>query len=162
MQLTKIDLDGKFMTLVKADMHDDDDIEITKIYPNSDYKKISSILIILQDVYNKSDELEKDENNNRKLFIGDDLEKCVLNYFKKYANTDIQTVNKAAIDYFMETIYYLFPHLSPDIANSSHPNYITHTRFLGNGQLYECGRNQTEDVIKQAQEFVISWFKSLA
>ena len=162
MQLTKIDLDGKFMTLVKADMHDDDDIEITKIYPNSDYKKISSILIILQDVYNKSDELEKDENNNRKLFIGDDLEKCVLNYFKKYANTDLQTVNKAAIDYFMETIYYLFPHLSPDIANSSHPNYIIHIRFLGNGQLYECGRNQTEDVIKQAQEFVISWFKSLA
>ena len=162
MQLTKIDLDGKFMTLVKADMHDDDDIEITKIYPNRDYKKISSILIILQDVYNKSDELEKDENNNRKLFIGDDLEKCILKYFKKYANTDIQTVNKSSIDYFMETIYYLFPHLSPDIANSSHPNYITHIRFLGNGQLYECGRNQTEDVIKQAQEFVISWFKSLA
>lgn len=162
MQLTKIDLDGKFMTLVKADMHDDDDIEITKIYPNSDYKKISSILIILQDVYNKSDELEKDENNNRKLFIGDDLEKCVLKYFKKYANTDLQTVNKAAIDYFMEEIYYLFPRLSTDIANSSHPNYITHIRFLGNGQLYECDRNQIEDVIKQAQQFVISWFKSLA
>lgn len=39
MQLTKIDLYGKFMTLVKADMHDGDEIEITKIYPNSDYKK---------------------------------------------------------------------------------------------------------------------------
>ena len=162
MQLTKIDLDGKFMTLVKADMHDGDDIEITKIYSNSDYKKISSILIILQDVYNKSDELEKDENNNRKLFIGDDLEKCILKYFKKYANADITTVNKAAIDYFMEEIYYLLPRLSPDIANSSHPNYITYIRFLGNGQLYECGRNQTEEVIKQAQEFVINWFKSLA
>ena len=162
MQLTKIDLDGKFMTLVKADMHDDDDIEITKIYPNRDYKKISSIIIILQDIYNKSDKLEKDENNNRKLFIGNDLEKCVLNYFKKYVNTDLQTVNKAAIDYFMEEIYYLFPHLSPDIANASHPNYITHIRFLGNGQLYECGRNQNEEIIKQAQEFVISWFKSLA
>ncbi len=161
MQLTKIDLDGKFMTLVKADMHDGDEIEITKIYPNSDFKKISSILILLQDVYNKSDDLEKDENNNRTLFIGDDLEKCVLKYFKEYANTDIQTVNKAAIDYFMETIYHLFSSLSPDIANSSHPNYITHIRFLDNGQLYECARTQSEEVIKQAQEVVINWFKSL-
>ena len=120
MQLTKIDLDGKFMTLVKADMHDGDEIEITKIYPNSDYKKISSILIILQDVYNKSNELERDENHDRKLFIGDDLDQCILKYFKEYAETDVQSVNKAAIDYLMGEIYHLLPYLSADIANSSY------------------------------------------
>ena len=162
MQLTKIDLDGKFMTLIKADMHDGDEIEITKIYPNSDYKKISSILIILQDVYNKSDELERDKNHDRKLFIGDDLDQCILKYFKEYANIDIQTVNNAAIDYLMGEIYYLLPQLSPDIANSSYPNYINHIRFLGNGQLYECDRKQPEDVIKQAQEGVINWLTSLS
>lgn len=161
MQLTKIDLDVKFMKLVKADMHDGDDIEITKIYPNSDYKKISSILIILQDVYNKSNELERDENHDKKLFIGDDLDQCILKYFKEYAETDIQSVNKAAIDYLMGEIYHLLPYLSADIANYSHPNYINHIRFLGNSQLYECDKKQTEDVIKQAQDGVISWLKSL-
>lgn len=160
MQLTKIDLDGKFMTLVKADMHDGDDIEITKIYPNRDYKKISSILIILQDVYEKRDELERDENHDRELYIGDDLDQCILKYFKEYAETDIQSVNKAAIDYLMGEIYHLLPYLSADIANSSYPNYINHIRFLGNGQLYECGRKQPEDVIKQAKKGVISWLKS--
>ena len=161
MQLTKINLDEKFMTLVKADMHDGDEIEITKIHPNSDYKKISSILIILQDVYNKSDELERDENHDRQLYIGDDLDQCILKYFKEYAGTDIQTVNKAAIDYLMGEIYYLLPQLSPDIANASHPNYINHIRFLGNDQLLECARNQSKEVIKQAQEGVISWLQSL-
>ena len=130
MQLTKIDLDGKFMTLVKADMHDGDEIEITKIYPNSDYKKISSILIILQDhVYNKSNELERDENHDRKLFIGDDLDRCILKYFKEYAETDIQSVNKAAIDYLMGEIYHLLPYLSADIANSSYQRNRGDTLF---------------------------------
>lgn len=81
--LKEIKQENTFMTLIKGDFRDADYIYKHYTHPNKDFKKIIAFLIILQEIYNKEDELTKFTQEND---ISTDLIECFEFYFEKYAN----------------------------------------------------------------------------
>lgn len=154
--LKEINQDNKFMTLIKGDFRDADYIYKHYTHPNKDFKQIIAFLIILQEVYNKKDELTKFTLEND---ISTDLIECFELYFEKYANCKVHEIPEYDDWIPFELILHTLPelvHLEP----YRHPRSLEEIKIIKNGKVYEFTKSQTKDNIKKAQKYMINYMES--
>lgn len=152
MQLTKTNLKNTFIVIIDADTQDpNSDIHKQSEFSINDFDKISSLLTIIQDMYNKKEEIETDM-----LDIGLDLDKCFKKYFEKYSNPNIQYIDDTKFDELMNQIYDILPKLP--IYGNIYPREINEIKIFKEDSLYKM-LNQSQNDIKEAQSFIISLLK---
>lgn len=154
--LKEINQDNKFITLIKGDFRDADYIYKHYTHSNEDFKKIIVFLIILQEVYNKEEELTKFTPEND---ISTDLIQCFELYFEKYANCKLQEIPKYDDWILLELLYDILPEvvkLEPYL----YPRYLEEIKIIKNGKVYDFSKTQTESNIRKAQKYMINYMKS--
>lgn len=152
MQLTKTNLKNTFMVIIDANTQDpNSDIHKQSEFSINDFDKISSLLTIIQDMYNKKEEIEIDM-----LDIGLDLGKCFKKYFEKYSNLNIQYIDDTKFDELMDQIYDILPKLP--IYGNIYPREINEIKIFKEDSLYKM-LDQSQNDIKEAQSFIISLLK---
>ena len=155
MKLTEINLENEFMVIIKSDFRDADYFEKESTFAKIYFDQIIAFLTIIQDIYNKKYELE--ENQNR-LDIAQDLDKYIKIYFEKYTNTNIQEISEYADSWITDEASDFMPDIYFD--DYFYPRTIEHIKIVKDGKTYIFDKDQPEEDIKQAQEFVINWLKS--
>lgn len=152
MQLTKTNLKNTFMVIIDANTQDpNSDIHKQSEFSINDFDKISSLLTIIQDMYNKKEEIEINM-----LDIGLDLGKCFKKYFEKYSNLNIQYIDDTKFDELMDQIYDILPKLP--IYGNIYPREINEIKIFKEDSLYKM-LDQSQNDIKEAQSFIISLLK---
>lgn len=152
MQLTKTNLKNTFMVIIDANTQDpNSDIHKQSEFSINDFDKISSLLTIIQDMYNKKEKIEIDM-----LDIGLDLGKCFKKYFEKYSNLNIQYIDDTKFDELMDKIYDILPKLP--IYGNIYPREINEIKIFKEDSLYKM-LDQSQNDIKEAQSFIISLLK---
>ena len=88
MQLTKTNLKNTFIVIIDANTQDPNtDIHKQSEFSINDFEKILALLTVIQDLYDKKDEVEKNM-----LDIGLNLDGCFKQYFENYSDLDIQNI----------------------------------------------------------------------
>ena len=152
MQLTKTNLKNTFIVIIDVNTQDpNSDIHKQLEFSINDFDKISSLLTIIQDMYNKKEEIEIDM-----LDIGLDLGECFKKYFEKYSDFNIQYIDDTKFDELMDQIYDILPKLP--IYGNIYPREINEIKIFKEDSLYKM-LNQSQNDIKEAQSFVISLLK---
>ena len=152
MQLTKTNLKNTFIVIIDANTQDpNSDIHKQLEFSINDFDKISSLLTIIQDMYNKKEEIEIDM-----LDIGLDLGECFKKYFEKYSDFNIQYIDDTKFDELMDQIYDILPKLP--IYGNIYPREINEIKIFKEDSLYKM-LNQSQNDIKEAQSFIISLLK---
>ena len=140
------------MVIIDANTQDpNSDIHKQSEFSINDFDKISSLLTIIQDMYNKKEEIEIDM-----LDIGLDLGKCFKKYFEKYSNLNIQYIDDTKFDELMDQIYDILPKLP--IYGNIYPREINEIKIFKEDSLYKM-LDQSQNDIKEAQSFIISLLK---
>ena len=155
MKLTEINLENEFMVIIKSDFRDGDYIEKQSTFFNMYFEQTIAFLTIIQDIYNKKCELE--ENQNR-LDIAQDLNDYIKIYFEKYTGTKIQKISEYADAWITDEARSFLPDVIFD--DYYYPRYLEYIKIIKDGKVYIFDEDQSEEDIKQAQEFVINWLKS--
>ena len=133
MQLTKTNLKNTFIVIIDANTQDpNSDIHKQLEFSINDFDKISSLLTIIQDMYNKKEEIEIDM-----LDIGLDFD-------------------DTKFDELMDQIYDILPKLP--IYGNIYPREINEIKIFKEDSLYKM-LNQSQNDIKEAQSFIISLLK---
>lgn len=156
--LKEINQVNKFMTLIKGDFRDMDFIYKNNTFSNKDFKKIIAFLIIIQEVYNKEEELTKYTSNND-ISIDIDMIECIERYFEKYANCKLKDIP----NYDDSLLYELSFELLPELIKREpyrYPRYLEEIKIIKNGKIYEFSKSQTESNITKAQKYIIDYIKS--
>ena len=152
MQLTKTNLKNTFMVIIDANTQDSNtDIHKQSEFSINDFEKILALLTIIQDMYNKKEEIEIDM-----LDIGLDLDGCFKKYFENYSDLDIQNIDDLKFDQIMDQIYDILPK-SP-IYGNIYPREINEIKIFKEDSLYKM-LDQSQNDIKEAQSFIISLLK---
>lgn len=154
--LKEINQDNKFMTLIKGDFRDMDFIYKYYTFSNKNFKKIIAFLIIIQEVYNKEEELTKYTSNND---ISIDLVEYIELYFEKYANCKITDITNYDDSILFELTYYTLPEVIK-LNPYQYPRYLEEIKIIKNGKIYEFSKTQTESNIAKAQEYIVNYIKS--
>lgn len=148
MQLTKTNLKNTFMVIIDANTQDPNtDIHKQSEFSINDFEKILALLTIIQDMYNKKEEIEIDM-----LDIGLDLDGCFKKYFENYSDLDIQNIDDLKFD----QIYDILPKLP--IYGNIYPREINEIKIFKEDSLYKM-LDQSQNDIKEAQSFIISLLK---
>ena len=155
MKLTEINLENEFMVIIKSDFRDADYFEKESTFAKSYSEQTIAFLTIIQDIYNKKHELEE---NQKRLDIAQDLDKYIKIYFEKYTNTNIQEISEYADSWITDKASYFMPDIYFD--DYFYPRTLEHIKIVKDGKTYIFDKDQPEEDIKQAQEFVINWLKS--
>ena len=152
MQLTKTNLKNTFIVIIDANTQDPNSDSHKQLeFSINDFDKISSLLTIIQDMYNKKEEIEIDM-----LDIGLDLGECFKKYFEKYSDFNIQYIDDTKFDELMDQIYDILPKLP--IYGNIYPREINEIKIFKEDSLYKM-LNQSQNDIKEAQSFIISLLK---
>lgn len=152
MQLTKTNLKNTFMVIIDANTQDSNtDIHKQSEFSINDFEKILALLTIIQDMYNKKEEIEIDM-----LDIGLDLDGCFKKYFENYSDLDIQNIDDLKFDQIMDQIYDILPKLP--IYGNIYPREINEIKIFKEDSLYKM-LDQSQNDIKEAQSFIISLLK---
>ena len=130
-----------------------------RTFHKGDFTHVISFLTIAQDVYNKSNEMEEHLENKG---ISKDISKDISNglspfinvYFDKYTTYDIHNISK----YAASLIEYEMSELLP-CAEHMYPNYLEYIKIIKNENTYFFEKNQSNEGIKKAQEYIINWLK---
>ena len=157
MQLTEIDLDGKFMTIIKGDFHDMDYVEKTYTFPNEKFEQTIAFLTIIQDVYNQKEQLEV---NQERLDIARHLNDYLKIYFETYTNTDIMEISEYADNWITDEAADFMPEII--FGDYYFPRTIEIIKIIKDGKVYIFDENQPEEDIKAAQQYIINWLKESA
>ena len=156
MKLTEINLENEFMVIIKSDFRDADYFEKESTFANVYYEQTIAFLTIIQDIYNKKHELQE---NQKKFFdIAKYLDEYIKTYFEKYTNTKIQEISEYADTWITDEASDFMPDIYFD--DYFYPRTLEHIKIVKDGKVYIFDENQSEEDIKQAQEFVINWLKS--
>jgi len=105
-------------------------------------------LTVIQDLYDKKDEVEKNM-----LDIGLDLDGCFKQYFENYSDLDIQNIEDLKFDKLMDEIYEILPKLP--IYGNIYPREINEIKIFKDDSLYEM-LEQSQNDIKEAQVSIIN------
>ena len=144
MQLTEQNTHKQIMTIIKGDFRDGNDVERTYHYSNEKFDFIAPLLIVIQDLYNHKE----------------DIDSFIINYFKKYTDTDIQDIHEYADSWITDELYNCIPHLY--LEGWSYPLHSLSIQIIKNGELYKLEKEQSQETIIQAQQAVINWLKKCA
>lgn len=147
-----MNLENQFEIIVKGDFQElSKHIYRKRIFHKGDFTHVMSFLTIIQDIYNKSNELGKYLENKG---ISNSLSPFINVYFNKYTNYDILNISK----YAASLIEYEMSELLPG-AEYAYPNYIEYIKVTKDNKTYLFEEKQSDEDIKKAQEYVIEWLK---
>lgn len=135
---------GNFQKLFK-------DISRKRTFHKADFTHVISFLTVIQDIYNKSNELGKYLENKG---ISNSLSPFINVYFNKYTNYYIQNIS----EYAASLIGYETSELLP-MAEFTYPNHIEYIKIIKDGKTYFLEEKQSDKDIKKAQKYIIEWLK---
>lgn len=156
MQLKEIDMANKFMTIIKADYRDANYIEKEYTFSNNQFEETIAFLTIIQDIYNKRNDLK---THFKYINISKSLDQFVRIYFEKYANFKIEEINQFAEDLIIDNLYEFMP--TTNDYDYRYPIKIEHIKIIKDGKVYLFEENQSDNDIKQAQNYIINWLKNV-
>lgn len=157
MQLTEINLENQFVTIIKGDFRDMDYVEKTYTFSNENFEKIIAFLTIIQDVYNQKEQLEV---NQERLDIARHLDDYLKIYFETYTNTDIMEISEYADNWITDEAVDFMPEII--FGDYYYPRTIENIKIIKDGKMYVFDKNQPDEDIKAAQQYVINWLKESA
>lgn len=152
MKLKEINSENEFEIIVKGNFQElSKDIYRNRTFHKGDFIHVMSFLTIIQDIYNKSNELGKYLENKG---ISNSLSPFINVYFNKYTNYYIQNIS----EYAASLIGYEMSKLLPG-AEYTYPNHIEYIKVTKDGKTYLFEKNQSDEDIKKAQKYIIEWLK---
>ena len=122
-----------------------------KTFHKGDFTHVMSFLTVIQDIYNKSNELGKYLENKG---ISNSLSPFINVYFNKYTNYYIQNISA----YAASLIGYEMSEFLPRV-EFNYPNHLEYIKVTKDGKTYLLKENQSDEDIKKAQEYIIEWLK---
>ena len=157
MKLTECNLEKQFMTIIKGDFRDADYVEKTYTFSNEKFEQTIAFLTIIQDVYNQKEQLEV---NQERLDIACHLDDYLKIYFKTYTNTNIMKISEYADNWITDEAVDFMPEII--FGDYYYPRTIENIKIIKDGKVYVFDKNQSEEDIKAAQQYVINWLKESA
>ena len=151
-----MNLENEFEIIVKGDFQElSKHIYRKRTFHKGDFTHVISLLTVIQDIYNKLNEMEKYlENKGISKDISNSLSPFINVYFEKYTNYNIHNISK----YAASLIEYEMSKLLP-CAEHMYPNHIEYIKIIKNENTYFFEKNQSNEGIKKAQEYIIEWLK---
>ena len=154
MRLKEINLNNGFLTIIKGDFNYVDYGYKEKNFFHTDFEKVMTFLTITQEIYNKADDLKKHVKNDH---VGNALTQYIVEYFNKYTNYKILEINKYADTWIMDEMFEFLPFATSDDYNF--PKHIEYIKIIKDGKVYLFEKNQSEEDIKKAQEYIIKYLQ---
>lgn len=151
-----MNLENEFEIIVKGNFQGlSKDIYRKRTFHKGDFTHVISFLTVIQDIYNKSNELVKYlENKAISKDISNSLSPFINVYFDEYTNYNIHDISK----YAASLIEYEMSELLP-CAEHMYPNHLEYIKIIKNENTYFFEKNQSNEGIKKAQEYIIEWLK---
>lgn len=151
-----MNLENEFEIIVKGDFPElSKHIYRKRTFHKGDFAHVISFLTIAQDVYNKLNEMEEYlKNKSISKAISNSLSPFVNVYFDKYTNYNIHNISK----YAASLIEYEMSELLP-CAERMYPNHLEYIKIIKNENIYLFEKNQSNEGIKKAQEYIINWLQ---
>lgn len=149
MQLTKINMQNKFAVIIEADWNDADYITKLSTFDDKQFKEISAFITIIQDVYNKQDDIQ--EWLEQDLDIREYLELYIRQYLKHYLSINILDINENAICWITDELYDFMPPTN-DI-EYPYPHTICDIKIIKDSEMFEVSK-PTDDDVKKALGFI--------
>lgn len=147
-----MNLENEFEIIVKGNFQElSKDIYRKRTFHKGDFTHVMSFLTVIQDIYNKSNELGKYLENKG---ISNSLSPFINVYFNKYTNYYIQNISA----YAASLIGYEMSEFLPG-AKFTYPNHIKDIKITKDGKTYLFEENQSDEDIKKAQKYIIEWLK---
>ena len=147
-----MNLENKFEIIVKGNFQGlSKDIYRKRTFHKGDFTHVISFLTVIQDIYNKSNELGKYLENKG---ISNSLSPFINVYFNKCTNYYIQNISA----YAASLIGYEMSEFLPG-AEFTYPNHIEYIKIIKDGKTYLFEEKQSDKNIKKAQEHIIEWLK---
>lgn len=154
MKLKELNLQDKFITIIKGDFDYVDYGYKEKTFLNADFEKVITFLTITQEIYNKADQLKEFVKNDH---IGNALTQYIVAYFNKYTKYNILEINEYADTWIMDEMYEFLPFTTSD--DYSFPKCLKHIKIIKDEKVYLFEENQSEEDIKKAQEYIIKYLQ---
>lgn len=151
-----MNLENEFEIMVKGNFQEfSKNIYRKRTFHKGDFTHVMSFLTIIQDIYNKSNELRKYlENKGISKDISNCLSPFVNVYFEKYTNYNIQNISK----YASSLIEYEISELLP-CAEHMYPNHIEYIKITKDGKTHFLKEHPSDGYIKKAQKYIIEWLQ---
>ena len=147
-----MNLENEFEIIVKGNFQElSKDICRKRTFHKGDFTHVMSFLTVIQDIYNKSNELGKHLENKG---ISNSLSPFINVYFNKYTNYYIQNISA----YAASLIEYEMSEFLPG-AEFTYPNHLEYIKVTKDGKTYFLEEHQSDKDIKKAQEYIIEWLK---
>ena len=147
-----MNLENEFEIIVRGNFQElSKDIYRKRTFHKGDFTHVMSFLTVIQDIYNKSNELGKYLENKG---ISNSLSPFINVYFNKYTNYYIQNIS----EYATSLIGYEMSELLP-MTEFTYPNHIEYIKIIKDGKTYFLEKHQSNEDIKKAQEYIIEWLK---
>lgn len=147
-----MDLENEFEIIVKGDFQElSKDIYRKRTFHKGDFTHVISFLTVIQDVYNKSNELGKYLENKG---ISNSLSPFINVYFNKHTNYYIQNIS----EYAASLLEYEMSELLP-MVEFTYPNHIKYIKIIKDGKTYFLKEHPSDGYIKKAQKYIIEWLK---
>lgn len=148
--------ENEFEIIVKGNFQElSKDIYRKRTFHKGDFTHVMSFLTIIQDIYNKLNEMEEHlKNKDISKDISNNLSPFINVYFDEYTNYNIHDISK----YAASLIEYEMSELLP-CAEHMCPNRIESIKVTKNGKTYLFDEKQSDEDIKKTQEYIIEWLK---
>lgn len=147
-----MNLENEFEIIVKGNFQElSKHIYRKRTFHKGDFTHVMSFLTVIQDIYNKSNELGRYLENKG---ISNSLSPFINVYFNKYTNYYIQNISA----YAASLIGYEMSEFLPGV-EFTYPNHLEYIKVTKDGKTYLLEENQSDEDIKKAQEYIIEWLK---
>lgn len=147
-----MNLENEFEIIVKGEIQKlSKHIYRKRTFHKGDFTHVMSFLTIIQDIYNKSNELGKHLENKS---ISNSLSPFINVYFNKYTNYYIQNIS----EYAASLLGYEMSELLP-MTEYTYPNCIEYIKITKDNKTYLFEEKQSDEDIKKAQKYIIEWLK---
>lgn len=147
-----MNLENEFEIIVKGNFQElSKHIYRKRTFHKGDFTHVISFITVIQDIYNKSNELGKYLENKD---ISNSLSPFINVYFNKYTNYYIQNISA----YAASLIGYEISEFLPG-AEFTYPNHLEYIKVTKDGKTYLLEEHQSDKDIKKAQEYIIEWLK---
>ena len=151
-----MNLENEFKIIVKGNFQElSKHIYRKRTFHKGDFTHVISLLTVIQDIYNKLNEMEKYlENKGISKNISNGLSPFINVYFDEYTNYNIHNISK----YAASLIEYEMSELLP-CAEHMYPNHIKYIKIIKDGKTYFLKEHPSNGYIKKAQKYIIEWLQ---
>ena len=167
MQLTETSMENKFAVIVKAtteyyneydpcDEWQSDDITNFNIFDIKEFEKISAFITLIQDIYNKQEQIQK--WLGKKLNICNSFDDYAVIYLHRSHVIDILLKdNVETIKNLIQNVWYSLIPYTNDFKNQF-PNKIYDIKIIKDSKMFTVNQ-PTDDDIVNALTYMYKWIK---